>query len=132
MMVNNFTNTNKTNNYVPIFLLNKTRYCWYIFFHKFSIILSYDKLLTDALTRIIWDCLPDYHNKWNIKVFNKIKYSIHVQHYVIKFVSDLRQVGGFLLVLRFPSPIKLIRHDIIEILLNVVLNNPHPQFWIHI
>ena len=30
-----------------------------------------------------------------------------VQHYVIKFVSDLRQVGGFLRVLRFPSPIKL-------------------------
>jgi hypothetical protein len=30
-----------------------------------------------------------------------------VQHYVIKFVSDLRQVGGFLQVLRFPPPIKL-------------------------
>jgi len=30
-----------------------------------------------------------------------------IQHYVIKFVSDLRQVGGFLLVLRFPPPIKL-------------------------
>ena len=27
-----------------------------------------------------------------------------VQHYVIKFVSDLRQVGGFL---RFPAPINL-------------------------
>jgi len=30
-----------------------------------------------------------------------------VQHYVIKFVSDLWQVGGFLRVLRFPPPIKL-------------------------
>jgi hypothetical protein len=30
-----------------------------------------------------------------------------VQHYVIKFVSDLWQVGGFLWVLRFPPPIKL-------------------------
>ena len=30
-----------------------------------------------------------------------------VQHYVIKFVSDLRQVGVFLRVLRFPPPIKL-------------------------
>ena len=30
-----------------------------------------------------------------------------LQHYVIKFVSDLRQVGGFLLVFRFPPPIKL-------------------------
>ena len=27
-----------------------------------------------------------------------------IQHYVTKFVSDLRQVGG---LLRFPSPIKL-------------------------
>ena len=31
-----------------------------------------------------------------------------IQHYVIKFVSDLQQVGGFLQVLRFPPPIKLI------------------------
>jgi hypothetical protein len=30
-----------------------------------------------------------------------------IQHYVIKFVSDLRQVGGFLRVLRFPPPKKL-------------------------
>jgi hypothetical protein len=30
-----------------------------------------------------------------------------MQHYVIKFVSDLRQVGGFLWVLQFPPPIKL-------------------------
>jgi hypothetical protein len=33
-------------------------------------------------------------------------YSIH--RYVINFVSDLRQVGGFIRVLRFPQPIKLI------------------------
>ena len=30
-----------------------------------------------------------------------------IQHYVIKFVSDLQQVGGFLWVLWFPPPIKL-------------------------
>ena len=30
-----------------------------------------------------------------------------IQHYVIKFVSNLRQVGGFLRVLWFPPPIKL-------------------------
>ena len=29
-----------------------------------------------------------------------------IKHYVIKFVSDLRQVGSFLCVLRFPPPIK--------------------------
>ena len=36
-----------------------------------------------------------------------------MQHYVIKFVSELRQVGGFL---------KTDRHDITEILLKVALN----------
>jgi hypothetical protein len=30
-----------------------------------------------------------------------------IQHYVIKFVSDLQQFGGFLCVLWFPPPIKL-------------------------
>ena len=30
-----------------------------------------------------------------------------VQHYVITFFSDLRQVGGFLRALWFPPPIKL-------------------------
>ena len=40
-----------------------------------------------------------------------------IEHYVIKIVSDLRQVGGFLQVLRFPSPNKTDRHNIAEILL---------------
>ena len=30
-----------------------------------------------------------------------------IQHYVIKFVSDLQQVGGFLWVFRFPPPLQL-------------------------
>ena len=30
-----------------------------------------------------------------------------IQHYVIKFVSDLRQVGGFFWVLWFLPPIKM-------------------------
>jgi hypothetical protein len=42
---------------------------------------------------------------------------------VIKFVSDLWQVGGFLWDLRFVSSTnKTDRHDITEILLNVALN----------
>jgi hypothetical protein len=44
-----------------------------------------------------------------------------IQHYVIKFVSDLRQVSSFL-----SSPVsstnKTERHDITEILLKVALN----------
>jgi hypothetical protein len=31
-----------------------------------------------------------------------------IQHYEIKFISDLQQIGGFLQVLRFPPPLKLI------------------------
>jgi len=42
-----------------------------------------------------------------------------IQLYVIKFVSNLRQVGGFL---RFPPPIKNDCPHITEILLKVALN----------
>jgi hypothetical protein len=46
-----------------------------------------------------------------------------IQHYVIKFVSDLRWVVGFLRILRFPPPInKTDCHDITEILLKVASN----------
>ena len=57
-----------------------------------------------------------------------------IQHYVIMFGSDLRQVGGFLRVLRFPPPIKLTAtiYRITEILLKVALNTinqtPIPRF----
>jgi len=44
-----------------------------------------------------------------------------IQHYVIKFVSDLRQVAGFLRVLPLPPPIKLTVTDITEILLKLNL-----------
>jgi hypothetical protein len=46
---------------------------------------------------------------------------------VIKFVSDLRQFGGFLRVLRFPPPIKTDRHDITEVLLKMALNTVKKQ-----
>jgi len=39
---------------------------------------------------------------------NPVHGEVHsIQYYVIKFVSDLRQVGGFLRVFRFLPPIKL-------------------------
>ena len=41
-----------------------------------------------------------------LSVYHLSVYSM--QHYVIKFVSDLRQVGGLLRVHRVPPPIKLI------------------------
>ena len=45
-----------------------------------------------------------------------------VKHYVIKFVSDLRLVGGFPRVHPVSSTNKTDRHDITETLLKVALN----------
>jgi hypothetical protein len=42
---------------------------------------------------------------------------------MIKFVSDLQQVGGFVRVICFVPPIKIDRHDIAEILLKMALNS---------
>jgi hypothetical protein len=44
-----------------------------------------------------------------------------IQHYVIKFISDLRQVRGFLRVLQFLFTNKTDCHHIAEILLKVAL-----------
>ena len=55
----------------------------------------------------IYNCLCDqclYHH-WCCEFESRSGQG--VQHYVIKFVSDLRQVGSFLWVLQFPPPIKL-------------------------
>jgi len=52
-----------------------------------------------------------YHYTTNVVSSNIAQGEVYsIQHYVIKFVSDLRQVGGFL------------RHDITEIFLKVALN----------
>jgi len=45
-----------------------------------------------------------------------------IQHYVIKFVSDLQQVGGFFLGPSVSSTNKTDCHNITEILLKVALN----------
>ena len=54
---------------------------------------------------------------------NSVHDEVHsIQHYVIKFVSSLQQVGGFLWVFRFSPTNKTDHHDIAEILLKVALN----------
>ena len=45
-----------------------------------------------------------------------------LQLYVMKFVSDLWQVCGFLLLFQFPPPRKLTCHNITEILFKAALN----------
>ena len=58
------------------------------------------------------DKISAYHH-WSCEYETRL-----IQDYVIQFVSNLRQVGGFLRSLRFSSPIKLTTttHDIAEIL----------------
>ena len=46
-----------------------------------------------------------HHKRCEIDPVHDEAYSI--QHYGIKVVSDLRQVGNFLRILWFPPPIKL-------------------------
>ena len=50
-----------------------------------------------------------------------------IQHYVIKFISDLRQVGGFSSGTPISSTNKTDFHDITEILLKVAFNTKHHQ-----
>jgi hypothetical protein len=45
-----------------------------------------------------------YHH-WCCEFESQSGWGVH--HYVVKFVSDLRQVSGFLQIFRFPPPIKL-------------------------
>ena len=61
-----------------------------------------------------WCCRFDSQSGWG------------VQHYVIKFVGDLRHVCDFLWVLVFPPPIKLTITMYLEILLKVTLNTTKP------
>jgi len=53
---------------------------------------------------------------------------LHVQHYVIMFVSALRHVRGFLWVLWFPQPIKL---TAMILWLKVALNTVNQTLILH-
>jgi hypothetical protein len=65
-----------------------------------------------ALKQIITKAsIENYINSWSMNRQVSVSKSrigevYSIQHYVIKFVSDLRQIGGFLRVLRFASSIK--------------------------
>ena len=62
-----------------------------------------------------------HHSRCEFKSHSGEVHSI--QHYMIKFVSELRQVGDFLLVVRFPPQRKLVAT---EILLNLCHNSNNP------
>ena len=50
-----------------------------------------------------------------------------IQHYVMKFVSDLRQIGGFYPGTPVSSTNKTDRYDTAELLLKVALNKIIPS-----
>jgi len=64
-----------------------------------------DRRGRDRIVHYLWNQCSSPHIRCEFKSNSGEVYSI--QHYVIKFVSDLRQVSGFLRVIMFPPPIKL-------------------------
>ena len=59
----------------------------------------------NSTEQFLWLCSCVAYHHWCCEF--KSPSGRGVQHYVIQFVSDLRQVGGFLRVFRFPPLIKL-------------------------
>ena len=75
-------------------------------FHAFSLTngrRGRDRMIVGFITTY---AINAYHHK-RCEFESRLGEMHSIQHYVIKFVSDLRCVSGFLRVLRFPSPIIL-------------------------
>ena len=64
-----------------------------------------DRMEVGITTDLCNQCLPPFLKVVSSNPAHCEVYAI--QHYVIKFVSDLLRVSGFLRVLWFPPPIKL-------------------------
>ena len=79
--------------------------CWQIYIECLKYQLAYN------IKTLPPPCLPQYWRTW--------RKPSTCRKSLIKFVSDLQQVGGFLRFLWFPPPIKL---TATEILLKVALN----------
>ena len=84
----------------------------------------------DNVLPVIPNFINLYHNPlWVDPMTTTMRDQLPI--YVIKFVSDLWQVSGFLRVADTPvsSTIKNVHHDIIEILLIVALNTILPPIF---
>jgi hypothetical protein len=68
--------------------------------------------LSRYVSLILWIVLYNY--RYYLQNMFESRSGRGVQHYMIKFVSHLRQVGGFLPVLLFPPPIKRFNWNIVE------------------
>jgi hypothetical protein len=75
------------------------------------------KFVSDLIQHYVIKFVSDLIQHYVIKFVSDL-----IQHYVIKFVSDLRHVGGLFPSTAVSSPNRdAARHDITEILLNVLL-----------
>jgi hypothetical protein len=93
-------------------LIVKIKSCWSQYTKMCNMLVHFFNHLPD-----LWKESPDQKNKlsWykrhedpTVVSSNPADDGVYsIQHYVIQFVSDLRQIGGFFRVLRFPPPIKL-------------------------
>jgi hypothetical protein len=64
--------------------------------------------LDRLVVRFTTTCVIIAYHHWSCEFEPSSWRGVLDKHYVIKFVSDLRQIGGFLRVIWFPPPIKLI------------------------
>jgi hypothetical protein len=67
-------------------------------------------------------CAIGVYHHWSCEFESRSWWGVLIQHYVIKFVSNLQQFGGFFCVLRFPPPIKLTTTIQLKYILKVALN----------
>ena len=67
---------------------------------------DYERKRISCLNIIAFQCgfWKDYGTTTNVVISNPAHEEVHlIQHYVITFVSDLRQVDGFIQVFLFPT-----------------------------
>jgi len=79
---------------------------------------GHDHMVVEFTTTYV---ISAYHH-WHCKFVSRSGEVYLIQHYVIKFVSDLQQDGGFPPGTSVSTTNKTNHHDIAEILLKVVLN----------
>ena len=75
--------------------------------YNFCIKTMFNSSLTPICFIFVYWCPNTISISFRLTVTRRVSLVEQVEHYVIKFVSDLRQVRGFLWILRFHPPIKL-------------------------
>ena len=74
------------------------------------------------LPLMLWVRISHWRGVLDTTLWEQVYMQYSYRHWQVGTEVDLRQIGGFLLVLRFPSSNKTDRDDITEILLKVALN----------